>query len=165
MPRLGVPASGQFLTNVVVIYLGKASGLAFMQLLQHAVRARQPTALSADDTDPAAPAFFFDVPFADVRVARPSGDLPVRASVFGVKGMANPHLPMLLATGHAFVVVTEGAEPPLVAARTIATKVAADRRDEVYPALVNDDEDAQAVLRTVLQDLADKASGRVATPP
>ena len=155
MPRLGVPAKGQFLTNVVVIYLGKAHGLAFMQLLQHAVRERAPTPLSADDTDPASPAFFFDVPFTDV-LARDG--LPVRASVFGVKGMANPHLPTLLATGHAFVVVTEGADAPLVAARTIATKVPADRRDEVYPALVNDDEDAHAVLRMVAEDLARKAS-------
>lgn len=158
MPRLGVPTKGQFLTNVIVIYLGKAHGLAFMQLLQHAVRERAPTPLSADDTDPAAPAFFFDVPFADVTVARDGASLPVRASVFGVKGMANPHLPALLATGHAFVVVTEGADAPLVAARTIATKVPPDRRDEVYPALVNDDEDAHAVLRMVVEDLARKAS-------
>lgn len=158
VPPLGVPARGMFLTNVVVIYLGKASGLAFMQLLRHALRAQQPTALSADDTDATAPAFFFDVTFADVPVTRPGGALPVRATLFGVKGMANPHLATLLATGHSFIVVTEGSEPPLVAARTIAAKVPADRSDQVYPALVNDDEDAQAVLRTLLVELARKAS-------
>lgn len=163
MPRLGVATRAAFLTNVVVIYLGKASGLAFMQLVQHAVRERRPTALAADDTDPAAPAFFFDVSFADVTVPLDGGARPVRASVFGVKGLGNPHLPTLLATGHAFVVVAEGAEAPLVAARTIATKVPEDRRDEVYPALVNDDDDVRAVLRTVVEDLARKATAPVAT--
>ena len=32
------------------------------------------------------------------------------------------------------------------------------RRDQVYPALVNDDEDAHAVLCTVIADIARKAS-------
>jgi hypothetical protein len=167
MTRLGVPAPGRFLTNVVVIYLGKASGLGFMQLLRHAVRERQPTALSADDTDPASPAFFFDVLFTDVTLAPGEDEAagrPVRASVFGVKGMANPHLPTLLAIGHAFIVVNDGAEAPLTATRTVAAKVPADRAEEVYPALVNDDEDAHAMLRTVLEDIARKASGGVATP-
>ena len=172
--HLGVSTPQLFLTNVVVIYVGKANAMAFMQLLQHAVHTRNPTALSADDTHPATPVFFFDVPFSDVRVMRAGAvDSPnssdrsaqaahaeqaVRASVFGIKGMTNPHLPALLAIGHAFVIVSEGDAPPLLATRTIAEKLDEQRRDQVYPALVNDDEDAHAVLCTVIADIARKAS-------
>ena len=161
MSPLGVPAGPLFLTNVVILYLGKASGLAFMQLLRHAVRGQSPTALSADDSDLAAPAFFFDVPFPDIRVTPMGGgvDRGVRASVFGVKGMGNPHAATLLTIGHAFIIASDGTEPPLMATRTVAGKVPADRRDQVYPALVNDDEDAHAMLRTVLEDIARKANG------
>src|SRR5687768_8882547 len=87
-----------FLTNIVVVLVGQPNALAMMQLIHHGLHDVS-TPLHVDDTDPKAPGFYFDVTLTEPEA--------VRASVFGVRGMANPHLASLLAAAHALVVVAD----------------------------------------------------------
>jgi hypothetical protein len=159
--RFGVVTPRGFLSNVVVLWLGKTSGLQAMQLLHHALKDHAPTALNVDDSDPKAPAFFFDfalaVPRAD-DAADDSADVHARVSVFGVKGMGNAHLPSLLPMGHAFVVWGDGSLDLKAAAATLASRVG-DRKDEVYAVTAVDSVGVHDAVVSVVAALVHGAAG------
>ena len=144
--RFGVRTPRGFLTNVVIVLVGNANALAMMQLIHHALK-DVATPLSIDDSDTKSPAYFFDITLD-----------AARASVFGVKGMANTHLPALLANAHALVVASDGSGPdPQPAAHTLSAKLPAGRHEEVYALRIADSEQAREALLAVIGDLAAKS--------
>lgn len=151
--RFGVHTPRGFLTNLVVVLVGNANALAMMQLIHHALKDLA-TPLSIDDSDAKSPAYFFDV-----TLAHGEGATPIVASVFGVKGMANAHLPALLASAHALVVASDTAGPdPQIAARTLAAKMPSARSEEVYALRIGDSEQAREAIVTVIEDLVTKSA-------
>jgi hypothetical protein len=150
--RFGVRTSRGFMTNVVVVLVGQANALATMQLVHHALKDLA-TPLAVDDSDAKSPAYFFDV---SVEMAGSKA----RASVFGVKGMANAHLPALLATAHALIVASDSAPnaaDPQVAARTLAARMPVGRSEEVYALRIADSEQAREAILAVIEDLVTKS--------
>lgn len=150
--RFGVRTPRGFLTNVVIVLVNNANALAMMQLIHHALKDLA-TPLSIDDSDTKSPAYFFDVTLARIDAS------PIVASIFGVKGMANAHLPALLASAHALVVASDAAGPdPQVAARTLSAKMPRGRSEEVYALRIGDSEQAREALVAVIEDLVTKSS-------
>ncbi len=151
--RFGVRTPRGFLTNIVIVLVGQANALAMMQLIHHALKDLA-TPLSIDDSDAKSPAYFFDVTLASAE-----GATPVVASVFGVKGMANGHLPALLASAHALIAASDVAGPdPQTAARTLAAKLPSARSEEVYALRIVDSEQAREAIVGVIEDLVTKSA-------
>jgi hypothetical protein len=148
--RFGVRTPRGFLSNIVIVLVGNANALAMMQLIHHALKDLA-TPLSIDDSDAKSPAYFFDVTL--------TGTSTIVASIFGVKGMANAHLPALLASAHALVVASDASGPdPQTAARTLAAKMPKERSEEVYVLRIADSEQARAAIVAVMEDLVSKPS-------
>lgn len=154
--RFGVRTSRGFLTNVVIVLVGNANALAMMQLIHHALKSVGTAPLAIDDSDAKSPAYFFDVTLARASDAE-SPATPIVASIFGVKGMANAHLPALLASAHALVVASDASGPdPQTAARTLAAKMPKERSEEVYALRIGDSEQAREAIIAVIEDLASR---------
>ena len=153
MQRFGVRTPRGFLTNIVIVLVGNANALAMMQLIHHALKPVGAAPLAVDDSDAKSPAYFFDLTIAGADAA------PIVASIFGVKGMANAHLPALLASAHALVVASDAAgADPQTAARTLAAKMPKERSEEVYALRIGDSEQAREAIVAVIEDLVAKSS-------